>query len=137
MLTLYAGLMHQDGSLTLTDVRSPTLSIVCEACTRRRRYTLARLIDEYGDEKLTQLLRTLASCRKSHSLSTHDGCKLSMRGLHFTTFLGLANVLPIAPYLRWKQALNLASNRSPALQAWANDPASREAAELKPRGAIE
>lgn len=59
-----------------------------------------------------------------------------MRGLHFTTFLGLANVLPIAPYLRWKQALNLASNRSPALQAWANDPASREAAELKPGGAI-
>jgi hypothetical protein len=87
MLTLYAGLMHQDGSLTLTDVRSPTLSIVCEACARRSRYTLARLIDEYGDEKLTQLLRTLASCRKSHSLSTHDGCKMVYEGLAFYNVL--------------------------------------------------
>jgi hypothetical protein len=81
------GLMHQDGSLTLTDVRSPTLSIVCEACARHGRYTLARLIDEYGDEKLTHLLRTLARCPKSHSMSTHDGCKMVYEGLAFYDIL--------------------------------------------------
>ena len=39
-----------------------TLSIVCESCGRRGRYAVARLIDEHGDAKLTDLLLTLADC---------------------------------------------------------------------------
>jgi hypothetical protein len=47
-------------SLTLSDVRGPTLSIVCEPCGRRGRYGVARLIEKCSDAKLTDLLVTLA-----------------------------------------------------------------------------
>ena len=56
--------MPRDGALTLSDVLSPTLSIVCEPCSRHGRYSVARLVEEYGDAKLTELLQTLASCPK-------------------------------------------------------------------------
>jgi hypothetical protein len=52
--------MPRDGALTLSDVLSPTLSIVCEPCNRHGRYSVARLVEEYGDAKLTELLVTLA-----------------------------------------------------------------------------
>jgi hypothetical protein len=45
--------MPRDGSLTLSDVRSTTLSLVCEPCGSRGRYVVAKLIDEHGDAKLT------------------------------------------------------------------------------------
>jgi hypothetical protein len=32
------------GALTLSDLRSPTLAIVCEPCARRGRYAVARLL---------------------------------------------------------------------------------------------
>jgi hypothetical protein len=44
-------------------------------------------IDEYGDEKLTHLLRTLARYPKSHSMSTHDGCKMVYEGFEFYNIL--------------------------------------------------
>jgi hypothetical protein len=34
-----------------------------------------RLVEEYGDAKLTDLLQTLASCPKTRSASIHDQCK--------------------------------------------------------------
>ena len=37
---------------SLSDIRSPTLSIVCEPCKRRGRYTVARLIDEHGGRQI-------------------------------------------------------------------------------------
>jgi hypothetical protein len=41
----YRARMPRDGALTLSDVRSPTLSIVCGPCARRGRYAVARLLD--------------------------------------------------------------------------------------------
>ena len=42
---------------------------------------MAELIEEHGDEKLTDLLLTLASCPKSQSTGIHDGCKMVYEGL--------------------------------------------------------
>ena len=47
--------MPRDGSFTLSDVREPTLAIVCEPCGRRGRLSVARLMAQHGDAKLTYL----------------------------------------------------------------------------------
>jgi hypothetical protein len=39
---------------TLSDFRVPTLSIECEPCGRRGRYSVAKLTEQYGDAKLTE-----------------------------------------------------------------------------------
>src|SRR5260370_833901 len=50
----------------LSDVREPTLTIVCEPCGRRGRYAVARLIEKYGaDAKLPDLRLALANCEKT------------------------------------------------------------------------
>jgi hypothetical protein len=67
--------MPQDGALTLSDVKAPTLSIICEPCDRRGRYSVASLMEHHGDAKLTDLLLTLADCQKARSASIHDRCK--------------------------------------------------------------
>lgn len=67
--------MPRDGSIVLSDVSAPTLTIVCEPCGRRGRYSVARLMETHGDAKLTDLLRLLADCPKAHSVSVHDRCK--------------------------------------------------------------
>jgi len=67
--------MPRDGSFVLSDVREPKLSIVCEPCGRRESYNVAKLMEQHGDAKLTDLLRTLADCPKAHSVSVHDRCK--------------------------------------------------------------
>jgi hypothetical protein len=55
--------MPRDDSLTLSDVRGPTLAIGYERCGRHGRYNVARLIAVHGaDAKLTDLLVTLANC---------------------------------------------------------------------------
>jgi hypothetical protein len=48
--------MPRGGALTLADVHGLTLGIVCEPCGRRGRYNVAKLIEEHGDAKLTDLL---------------------------------------------------------------------------------
>ena len=73
--------MPRDGALTLSDVRGPTLSIVCEPCDRRGRYVVARLLEEHGDAKLTDLLLTLSDCPKGRSASIHDRCRAVYEGL--------------------------------------------------------
>ena len=78
----YCPRMPRDGALTLSDVLSPTLSIVCEPCNRYRRYGVARLVEEHGDARLTDLLQTLADCPKARSASIHDRfCKAVYEGL--------------------------------------------------------
>jgi hypothetical protein len=72
--------MPRDGALTLSDVLSPALSIVCEPCNRRGRCSVARLVEEHGDAKLTELLVTLANCPRSHSLSIYDTVQSGLRG---------------------------------------------------------
>jgi hypothetical protein len=67
--------MPRDGAVVLSDVRSPTLIVVCEPCGRRGTYGVARLMEQHGDAKLTDLLLTLANCPKARSASIHDRCK--------------------------------------------------------------
>jgi hypothetical protein len=67
--------MPRDGALVLSDLRQPTLSIACEPCGRRGRYSVAALMEQHGDAKLTDLLLTLANCQKARSASIHDRCK--------------------------------------------------------------
>ena len=71
--------MPRDGAVVLSDVRSLTLSIVCEPCGRRGTYNVARLMEQHGDAKLTDLLQTLANCPKTTSI--HDRCKAVFDGL--------------------------------------------------------
>jgi hypothetical protein len=80
-LPCYLQRMPPNGALTLSDVLSPTLSIVCEPCARRERYAVARLMDEHGDAKLTELLVTLANCPKARSASVYDRCRAVYEGL--------------------------------------------------------
>jgi hypothetical protein len=64
--------MPRDGAQTLSDVRVPVLSIVCEPCGRCERYDVERLTRQYGwDAKLTDLLPALvADClRGARSVS--------------------------------------------------------------------
>ena len=67
--------MPRDGAYILSDLRSPTLSIVCEPCGRHETYNVARLMERHGDAKMTDLLQTLANCPKARSASIHDRCK--------------------------------------------------------------
>jgi hypothetical protein len=67
--------MPRGGAVTLSDVREPTLAIMCEPCARRGRYSVERLIAEHGaDAKLPDLLAKLANCEKAPSVSIHDRC---------------------------------------------------------------
>jgi hypothetical protein len=77
-------IMPRDGSLTLSDIREPTLMIACERCGRHGRYNVARLIVAQGaDAKLTDLLVTLANCEKARSVSVHDRCKAKFENFSF------------------------------------------------------
>jgi hypothetical protein len=75
--------MPRDGSLTLSDVQGPTLSIVCEPCSRRGRFNVSRLTEQHGaDAKLTDLLWVLVGdCPKRHLLSVHERCRAVYEGL--------------------------------------------------------
>jgi hypothetical protein len=76
--------MPRDGALTLSDIREPTLTIVCERCGRYGRYNVRRLIAAHGaDAKLPALLATLANCEKARSASVHDRCKARFEGFSF------------------------------------------------------
>jgi hypothetical protein len=67
--------MPRDGAYTLFDVTQPTLEIVCEPCRRSGRYSVAGLIESYGDAKLTLLLDTLTECPKARAFNIRDLCK--------------------------------------------------------------
>jgi hypothetical protein len=43
--------MPQEGALTLSDVRRPSLTIVCEPCAKFGYYNTAWLMKQYGDAK--------------------------------------------------------------------------------------
>jgi hypothetical protein len=73
--------MPRDGALVLSDLRQPPLMIACEPCGRRGRLSVAKLMQQHNDAKLTDLLQTLADCRKARSASIHDRCKAVYEGL--------------------------------------------------------
>jgi hypothetical protein len=66
----------RDHAHTLSDFRVPTLSVECEPCGRRGRYSVARLMEQYGDAKLPELLYVLADCPKARSQSVYDRCRV-------------------------------------------------------------
>jgi hypothetical protein len=51
-----------------------------EIDARQRRYAVARLIEEHGGAKLTELLVTLAHCPKARSASMYERCKAVYEG---------------------------------------------------------
>jgi hypothetical protein len=67
--------MPRDGALVLTDLRQPPLSVACEPCGRRERYGVAKLMEQRGDAKLTDLLQALVASPKARSASIHVRCK--------------------------------------------------------------
>jgi hypothetical protein len=73
--------MPRDGALTLSDVQGRTLAVVCRSCSRRGRHAVARLIQEHGDAKLTELLVTLADCPKARSARMYERCEAVYEGL--------------------------------------------------------
>ena len=75
--------MPRDGSLILSDARGPTLMIVCEPCGKRGHYSVARLIVQHGDTKLTDLLQKLTDCPRARSASIHERCEAVYEGLDF------------------------------------------------------
>jgi hypothetical protein len=73
--------MPRHSALTLSDVHAPTLAIVCDLCARHVRYSVARLMKEYGDAELAELLPALASCPRARSASVYDRCRAVYEGL--------------------------------------------------------
>jgi hypothetical protein len=67
-------------AFTLSDVREPTLTIVCEPCGRRGRYNVDRLIAKHGNAKILYLLAEL-NCPKTESSKIYDRCKARYEGL--------------------------------------------------------
>jgi hypothetical protein len=51
--------MPRDGARTLSDLREPTLTVICVLCGRRGRYAVTHLIERHGDAKLPDLLEAL------------------------------------------------------------------------------
>lgn len=68
-------------AFTLSDLREPTLTIVCQPCRRRGRYNVARLMAKHGDAKILYLLSTLTDCPKTESVNEYDRCKARYEGL--------------------------------------------------------
>ena len=56
--------MPRDGAVVLSDLRNPTLLIVCEPCGRRGSYGVARLMERHGDAKLTVCFRRSPNARR-------------------------------------------------------------------------
>jgi hypothetical protein len=70
-------------AFTLSEVREPMLTIVCQPCGRRRRYSVVRLMAKHGDAKILYLLAELTNCPKTPSANICDRCKARYEG--FTT----------------------------------------------------
>lgn len=79
--------MPRDGALVFGDLvgNLDHVEMVCDKCTRRGRYSVARLIEQYGpDAKMTDWrTRITADCQRSGSMS--DPC-----GAHVPDLVGLS-----------------------------------------------
>jgi hypothetical protein len=71
--------MPHDAS-TLSDVRRPFLTLVCEPCDGEND-NAARLKDRHGTKKLLYLLAELSNdCPKRQSFNVYDRCKAAFEG---------------------------------------------------------
>jgi hypothetical protein len=59
----------RDHAHTLSDFLVPTLSIECDPCGRRGRYSVAKLMEQHGDAKLPEMRHVLANCPKAKAAS--------------------------------------------------------------------
>jgi hypothetical protein len=76
----YRACMPKD-AFTLSDVREPTVKIVCQPCGRRGRYNVQKLKAKHGDVKILNLLADLTNCPKAQSANIYDRCKARYEGL--------------------------------------------------------
>jgi hypothetical protein len=68
--------MPSRGIRTLSDIREPTVTIICEPCGRRVRYGVSRLIERHGEDvRMPDLLETLTDCQKARPANIHDRCR--------------------------------------------------------------
>jgi hypothetical protein len=67
-------------AFTLSDIREPTLTIVCQPCGRRGRYNVRGLMAKHGDAKILYLLSELTNCPKVQSTNIYDRCKARYEG---------------------------------------------------------
>ena len=49
--------MPRDGARTLSDLREPTLTVICVLCGQCGRYAVTHLIERHGDARLTDCCR--------------------------------------------------------------------------------
>jgi hypothetical protein len=68
--------MPRQGAITLSDLVTPTLMLVCTRCERKGVYSVARLMAKHGDARLTDLRSFLtAGCPKRAKFSIHAQCE--------------------------------------------------------------
>jgi hypothetical protein len=67
--------MARGGSLTLSDLRTPYVVVVCGPCGRRGRFAVVRLLEKYGDASMPGLLPELTGCPKWRSIGLYDRCR--------------------------------------------------------------
>jgi hypothetical protein len=68
-------------AFTLSDVREPTVTIVCQPCGRSGRFSVQRLMEKYGDARILYVLPKIANCPKTQSVDIYDLCKARYEGL--------------------------------------------------------
>jgi hypothetical protein len=70
------------GIALLSEVRSPTLTLICEPCKRMDIYSAARLWARHGDASLPDLRAFLsADCPKRASLPIYDRCQAQFEAI--------------------------------------------------------
>jgi len=66
----------RSGSQTLSDLTAPRLTIACGQCGRCGSYSVARLLAQHGDARLTDFLSELTTdCARKNKLRLHHRCK--------------------------------------------------------------
>jgi hypothetical protein len=68
-------------AFTSSDVREPSLTVVCQPCGRRGQYNVERLMGKHGDAKILYLLSTLTNCPKTESADIYNRRKARYEGL--------------------------------------------------------
>jgi hypothetical protein len=68
-------------AFTLSDVREPTLTVVCQPCGRRGRYNVEGLMAKHGDAKILFVLPALTNCPKTQPANIYDRCKARYVGM--------------------------------------------------------
>jgi hypothetical protein len=68
--------MSRHGAIILFDVRQDTLELACDACGRRGRYNVERLLAKHGDAKLIEVATAIATYPKARAFGVYDRCQV-------------------------------------------------------------